>query len=220
MTWSHVTGPVAGSRPARAAADLRYHSSWELAQNGAATSRPFQVAASTGPLSTPAVNPAASAVVNGRRKPASANSATNGGSRLMRAIERSLAARRRTSCSRCPEALLGSVETVIRYRPPDAAVQAAASSACPPLSGLTYHPGPVGQGPGDGPPLLLPARQLRRQVPGPVGQPDQVEQLGDPAAALRPGRTPRGRLVKRPSAGGGQGALHVLGRRQGGDEVE
>ena len=57
-------------------------------------------------------------------------------------------------------------------------------------------------------------------MPGPVGQPDQVEQLGDPAAALRPGRTPRGRLVKRPSAGGGQGALHVLGRRQGGDEVE
>src|SRR5438132_11994080 len=140
MTWSQVTGPWAGSGPPRAGADLRYHSSCELAQNGAATRRPFQVAPSTGPARTPAVNPVASSAVNGRRNPASANSATNGGSRLMTAIERSLAASRRTSCSRCPDASLGSVDTVIRYRPPDAAVQAAASSACPPLSGLTYQP--------------------------------------------------------------------------------
>ena len=34
------------------------------------------------------------------------------------AIDRSLAASRRTSCSRCPEASLGRVDTVMRYRPP------------------------------------------------------------------------------------------------------
>ena len=67
--------------------------------------------------------------VKGRRKPASANSATNGGSRLMMAIERSLAASRRTSCSRCPEASLGRVDTVMRYRPPDAAVQGLVGSS-------------------------------------------------------------------------------------------
>src|SRR5439155_22807056 len=119
---------------------FRYHRSWELAQNGAATSRPFQVAPSTGPASTASVKPGASAAVKGRRNRASANSATNGGSRLMRVIDRSLAARRRTSCSRCPEASLGSVDTRMRYRPPDAALQAAANSACPPLSGLTDPP--------------------------------------------------------------------------------
>ncbi len=129
MTWSQVTGPAAGSSPPAAAADFRYHSSWELAQKGAATSRPFQVAPATGPSSTPAVNPAASAAVNARRNPAWANSATNGGSRLISVIDRSWAASRRTSCSRCPEASLGRVETVMRYRPPDATLQAAASSA-------------------------------------------------------------------------------------------
>src|SRR5687768_14374227 len=140
MTRSHVTGPAAGSIPARAEADLRYQSSWELAQNGAATTRPSQVAPSTGPLRTPSVRPAASPAEKGRRNPASANSATNGGSRLMRAIDRSSAANRRTSCSRWPEASLGRVDTLMRYRPPDAVLQAAASSACPPLSGLMYQP--------------------------------------------------------------------------------
>ena len=38
-----------------------------------------------------------------------ANSATNGGSRLIRSIERSSAARRRTSCSRCWSASLGRI---------------------------------------------------------------------------------------------------------------
>ena len=97
-----------------AATDLRYHSTWELAQKGAATSLPAQRADSIGPASTPSVKAAASLSVKGRRKPASANSATKGGSRLMRAMEESLAASRRTSCSRCPVASLGSVDVLIR----------------------------------------------------------------------------------------------------------
>jgi len=72
---------------------------------------PPQVADWTGPLSTPAVNSSASAAVNERRNPASANSGTNGRSRLMRSIDESLAASLRTSCSRCCVASFGRPET-------------------------------------------------------------------------------------------------------------
>src|SRR5258706_14085838 len=107
MTWSQVTGPWAGSSPPRAAADLRYHSSWELAQNGADTRRPFQVAPSTGPARTPAVNPVASPAVNGRRNPASANSATNGGAGPLTALQRASAGPPGANRSPCPPAALG-----------------------------------------------------------------------------------------------------------------
>ena len=54
MTWSKVTGPLMSS-PAFSATDLRYHSSWVLAQNGAATSFPFQCEASSAPWTRSAV---------------------------------------------------------------------------------------------------------------------------------------------------------------------
>ena len=114
MIWSHVTGSLAGSRPACSATDLRYQSNCVLAQNGAATSSSFQVDVVTAPSSTSSVSAAASSSVNGRRKSASANSGTNTGSRLMRSIELSLAASRRTSCSRWLSASLGSTEISMR----------------------------------------------------------------------------------------------------------
>src|SRR6516225_8806370 len=127
-----------GSIPAAFTAALRYHKSWVLAQNGAATSLPAQNTVFSGAARTPLVSSAASASLKGRRKPALANSATNGGSRLIRSIELSLAARRRTSCSRCEEASLGRVWMLTLYGPPEGA-HFFASRACPPLSGLMYQ---------------------------------------------------------------------------------
>ena len=46
----------------------------------------------------------------GARKPGTANSGMNGGSRLMMSIEESCAARRRASCSRWLDASRGSSE--------------------------------------------------------------------------------------------------------------
>ena len=114
MIWSHVTGSRAGLIPAAWATDFRNHSSCVLAQNGAPISRPFQVPDSIGPERAPAVSSWASASVYGRRNPASANSGMNGGSRLMRSIDASLAARRRTSCSRCDVASLGRTDVSMR----------------------------------------------------------------------------------------------------------
>src|SRR3954453_23612119 len=139
MIWSHVTGCRDGSMPAFWATDLRYQSSCVLAQNGAATSWLFHVDDAIGPGSTPAVRSVASAPSKGRRKPAAANSGTNTGSRLIRSIEASLAASRRTSCSRWGGASLGRVGVLIRFAPFDAAEHLAASSAWPPLSGLMYQ---------------------------------------------------------------------------------
>src|SRR6516225_10286148 len=127
-----------GSIPAAFTAALRYHKSWVLAQNGAATSLPAQYTVFSGAARTPLVSSAASASLKGRRKPALANSATNGGSRLIRSIELSLAARRRTSCSRCDEASLGRVWMLTLYGPPEGA-HFFARRACPPLSGLMYQ---------------------------------------------------------------------------------
>ncbi len=114
MTWSQVIGSLAGSSPACSTTDLRYQSSCVLAQNGAATSSSFHSAVCEGPSSTSLVSSAASSSANGRRNPASANSGTNTGSRLMMSIELSLAASRRTSCSRWPSASLGSTATLMR----------------------------------------------------------------------------------------------------------
>jgi hypothetical protein len=105
---------AAGSTPAARATDLRYQSNWVLAQNGAATSWSFQDAVLSGPCSTSAVRLAASAASKGRKKPALANSATNGGSRLITSMELSCAASRRTSCSRCWDASVGSTSTSTR----------------------------------------------------------------------------------------------------------
>src|SRR3954466_6045079 len=63
----------------------------------------------------------------------------NGGSRLIRSIELSFAASRRTSCSRWDVASFGSTEVLMRKAPFDAAEHLAANSDCPPLSGLMYQ---------------------------------------------------------------------------------
>src|SRR6516165_9196674 len=84
---SQVKSGELGSTPAALTAALRYHKSWVLAQNGAATSLPAQYTVFSGAARTPFVSSVASASLKGRRKPALANSATNGGSRLIRSIE-------------------------------------------------------------------------------------------------------------------------------------
>ena len=127
------------SSPAASATDLRNHSSWVLAQNGTATSLPFQVADSSEPWTTPSLTSEATSSGTGARKPAWASSGAKGTSRLMRSIDWSPAARRRTSCSRCASELRGSCEISIVYFPPESALQRLAISACPPLSGLMYQ---------------------------------------------------------------------------------
>src|SRR4029079_326838 len=144
MTWSHATGFVM-SRPAFWATLLRYHSSWVLAQNGTATSLPFHLAPSTAALTVSSVKPASRFAGTGARKPASANSATNTGSMLIRSMPESLAASRRSSCWRWSLALLGSSWTLMVYLPPEASVHSLAIWAwpflvgsAPPPSGLMY----------------------------------------------------------------------------------
>src|SRR4029450_1670948 len=136
IIWSQVKSGAVGSTPAAFAADLRNQSSWVLAQNGAATSWSFQYTVAGGPLRTPSVKVVSSCLENGRRKPALANSATKGGSRLITSIELSLAARRRTSCSRWEEASVGSVWMVTWEAPFGAWAHFLARRLCPPLSGL------------------------------------------------------------------------------------
>ena len=92
------------------------------------------------PSRTSSVSAAASSSENGRRNPASANSGTNTGSRLIRSIELSLAASRRTSCSRWLSASPGGAPTPRcgrRRRPPRCTAPPA--SAWPPLSGFVYQ---------------------------------------------------------------------------------
>src|SRR3954454_10471640 len=136
--WSQVTGWVMSS-PAAAATDLRYQSSCVLAQNGTATSLSFQVADSSAPGTTPSLTWDATSSGIGARKPAWASSGANTTSRLIRSIDSSPAARRRTSCSRWASELRGSTEVSITYAPFEASLHAAAIFACPPLSGLMYH---------------------------------------------------------------------------------
>src|SRR3954465_3851093 len=166
MTWSHVTGWVM-SRPAAWATDLRYQSSWVLAQNGTATSLPFQVEPSMADCTTPSDTRWATSSGTGARNPACANSGMYGGSRLMMSIESSLAASRRTSCSRWEGESRGSWETSIVYRPPAGAPHRGAVPACPPGSGLTYQVS-VG-GPPDEPPQAANVEARTRAAAAPAG---------------------------------------------------
>ena len=144
MIWSHVTGWVM-SRPASSATDLRYQRTWVLAHSGATTSWSFQVAPSTAPCSTPSDRAAWASAGNGASAPASANSAVNTGSRLIRSIDGSSADRRRSSWIRCSDALVGSSSVLIVY---SSVLQRSAIPACPKAppnpagglgSGLMYH---------------------------------------------------------------------------------
>jgi hypothetical protein len=72
-SWSQVTG-CDMSRPAACATDLRYHSSWVLAQNGIVTSLPSQVAPWMALFTTPSLTRPATSSGTGARKPAWANS--------------------------------------------------------------------------------------------------------------------------------------------------
>jgi hypothetical protein len=105
---SHVKFGLVGSTPAAAANDLRYQSSWAFDLYGAPKSLSSHIPVSTGAGSMPAVRRSFSSAVYGRRKPAWENSAVNTTSRLTTSIELSPAARRRTICSRCAVAVLGS----------------------------------------------------------------------------------------------------------------
>ena len=107
MIWSHVTG-CDMSRPAFSTKDLRYQRTCVLDQNGKTTSLSFHVAASIAPLKVPCSSSLALASCGtSARKPASANSAVNGGSMDIRSIEGSLAASRRASWMRCWPASCG-----------------------------------------------------------------------------------------------------------------
>src|SRR5690606_20249902 len=90
MSWSQVTGS-SGSSPAASATDVRYQRSWVLAQNGTVTSSSFHVAPSSAPSTTSSLTWSATSAGIGARKPGSASSGTNGGSRLIRSIDRSRA---------------------------------------------------------------------------------------------------------------------------------
>src|SRR4051794_41884483 len=71
------------SRPAAWTTDFRYHSSWVLAQNGIATSLPFQVEPWIALSTTPWLTRCATSAGTGARKPACANSGMYGGGRAL-----------------------------------------------------------------------------------------------------------------------------------------
>src|SRR3954449_4369840 len=124
------------SRPAFLAKDLRYHSTWVLDQNGNTTSWPCQVAESTAPLKDCCLSLACTASGIGSRKPALANSAVKGGSRLIRSMSGSCAASRRDICTLCCVESWGSISVEIVYW---SLLQFFAIAACPPTSGLMYQ---------------------------------------------------------------------------------
>src|SRR4051794_41823947 len=74
------------SRPAAWTTDFRYHSSWVLAQNGIATSLPFQVEPWIALSTTPWLTRWATSAGTGARKPAWANSGMYGGARALMLI--------------------------------------------------------------------------------------------------------------------------------------
>src|SRR5215218_10539176 len=89
---------------------------------------------------TPSPIADASAFDQGTIHRAPANSAVHTTSIEMRSIDESLAARRRTSCSRCCVASAGSGEISMRYLPLAARVQfSAAWTVEPPDSGRAYQ---------------------------------------------------------------------------------
>src|SRR4051794_11709175 len=117
MTWSHVTGWLM-SRSAALATDLRYQSSWVFAQNGTATSLPFQVEPSMADCTTPWDTRWATSSGTGARNPACANSGMYGGSRLMMSIESSLGGRPPAGCSRWGGGAPGRGEAPLVDLPP------------------------------------------------------------------------------------------------------
>src|ERR1700754_2121849 len=100
MIWSQVTGLLM-SGPYLSTNDLRYHSTWVLDQNGATTSWPSHVAASTALGNACSSNFACMSAEMGGRYTAAEDSAVNGGSMLIRAMSGSSAASRRASWMRC-----------------------------------------------------------------------------------------------------------------------
>jgi hypothetical protein len=102
---------------------LRYQSSWVFAHIGTATSLPFHVAPFTAGSRAPSEKLRAWPSGIGARNSASANSGTNTGSRLIKSIDVSFAASRRSNCSRWSLALRGSTNVSILYRPRAASVQ-------------------------------------------------------------------------------------------------
>ena len=76
------------------------------------------------------------------------------------------------------------------------------------------EPRPVGQRPRDRDPLLLAARQLVRPVARPLGEPDELQQLGDPARRARAGpRRRAGAAPRRSRRRTGSGSARTSGRR-------
>lgn len=104
---SHVLGGV-GTR------SLRYQRSWVFEVNGIAHSLPMYSAVLRGPSSVPAVAFVATAPVSGLIHPAWANSAVQMTSMPMTSMSESLAAKRRTTSSRCWSALVGRSTVSIR----------------------------------------------------------------------------------------------------------
>ena len=108
MIWSHVTGWLM-SMPAFSTKDLRYHSTWVLDQNGS----DHELVLPGGGVDrarrrTARVSWSCRSCGISARKPALANSAVNGGSRLIRSMPGSSAASRRASWIRCWLASCGS----------------------------------------------------------------------------------------------------------------
>ena len=134
------------SRPASSATDLRYQSTWVLAHSGATTSWPSKVAPSMAPCSIPSDSAACWSAENGSRASAAANSAVNTGSRLIRSIDGSSAASRRSSWMRCSVALVGSSSRLDRVLVGAARARRSRPDRTAPLnpaggfgSGLMYH---------------------------------------------------------------------------------
>ena len=77
ISCAHVTGLVMSS-PAASATDLRYQRSWVLAQNGMATSSPFQVLPARALSTTPSLTRWATSAGTGARNSAWENSGMYG----------------------------------------------------------------------------------------------------------------------------------------------
>src|SRR5919106_1611869 len=135
--WLSISAQVFGGLGTRS---LRYHSSWVLLLNGAATSCPFQVAVSRAALTASCSTWRRRSPVQGTIQPASENSASQTTSRPRMSSELSLAALRRTSCWRWSSAAVGSVWIAMLYSPPEAAEQSlAAAVKLPEYSGKMYQ---------------------------------------------------------------------------------
>src|SRR5215207_1766991 len=135
--WRIISAQVVGGWGTRS---LRYHSSWVLLLNGAATSWPFQVAVSRAALTASRSTCRRRSPVQGTIQPASANSASHTTSRPRMSSELSSAELRRTSCSRWSSAPDGRSWMAMVYSPFDAAEHSAAAAwKLPDGSGKMYQ---------------------------------------------------------------------------------